>query len=361
MVKFALPWESNQNRCPKDREMNMRKFSFRIFHLMLPFIAMLLTLMPQPVWPQEPKPPLYSDLSQTYGYYRGQKLSIELIQKKFPSLSVSASHAQMAFDLVFKSSYENIEKELRNLLRQQWPKYRRQMHQNLTSNVGSASISMTQARTFIRTVRLRAKGQIDPPILETLLTYNPEFQNNPAKEFLRGFKSTYRTKRHPKAKGVDFQIEYPKSWRAKEGNRPNVIQFFNSKNGRGLESILLMVKNISLPLGYKITERELDDFFSPQELKVMVPKGASFISAQPVVLDNQKGGMMIFDQTLQRVDQKVSIRNLHFITIYKNKMIFIQCMVAAKTGNQDDLKKQFRRLVPLFKLVANSFVIQSQY
>jgi hypothetical protein len=333
----------------------------RLCHLMLPFMAMLVALMPQPVWPQEPRSPLHSDLSQTYGYYSGQKLSIERIQREFPALSARALQAQMTFDLVFKSSYKNIEKELRDLLRQQWPKYKRQMHQKLTSNLGSAPISMTQADTFIRTVRLRAKGQIDPPILETLLTYNPEFQNNPVKELLRGFKSTYRTKGHPKAKGVDFQVEYPRSWRIKEGIRPNVIKLITSKNGRGLESILLMVKDIPLPPGYKITDQELDDFFSPQELRGMIPKGASFISAQPVVLDNQKGGMMIFDQTLQRIDQKVSFRILHFITIYRNKMIFIQCMVATQTGNQDDLKKQFRRLEPLFKLVANSFVIQSQY
>jgi len=41
-------------------------------------------------------------------------------------------------------------------------------------------------------------------------------------------------------------------------------------------------------------------------------------------------------------------------------MIFIQCMVATQKGNQTDLDRQFRRMEPLFKLVANSFIIQSQ-
>ena len=321
----------------------------------------LAAFMPQHVWAQAIKSPLYSDLSQTYGYYKGQKLSVEMIQREFPNLSVSASHAQMAFELEFKPSYENIEKELNKLLRQQWPTYKEQMHQQITNNLGTTSINLTQAEKFIRTVDHRAKGQIETPILETLLTYNPDFQDSPAKEMLRGFKSTFRTKGHPKAKGADFQIEYPRSWRIKEGKRPNVIKLFTSKNGRGLESILLMVKDIPLPSGYEITDQELDDFFSPQELKLMIPNGASFISAQPIILDNQKGGMMVFDQTLQRIDQKVSFRNLQFITIFKNKMIFIQCMVATKKNNQTDLNKQFRRLEPLFKLVANSFVIQDQY
>jgi hypothetical protein len=328
---------------------------------LVPLVLLLSLLVGNPVWPQEIKSPLHNDLGQTYGYYSGQKLSIEWIQREFPALSARASQAQMAFELVFKASYSNIENELRKLLGQQWPAFKRQMLQGLENNLVSAPISITQADTFIRTVRLRAKGQIETPVLETLLTYNPQFQKKPAKEFLRGFKSTFRTKGHSKAKGVNFQIEYPRSWSSKEGKRPNVIKVFTSQNGRGQETILLMVKDIPLPSGYKITEQELDSLFSPQGLKEMIPKGASFISAQPIVLDGKKGGMMVFDQTLQRLDVILALRGRFFITIHANKMIFIQCMVISKIGNQAGLNQQFRRLEPLFRLVANSFVIQSQY
>ena len=328
---------------------------------MLPLMAVILTLMPQPVWSQEVGSSLHTDLSQTYGYYNGQKLSIDRIKNKFPALTAKATYAQMTFDLVFKSSYENIGRELKKILKQHWPAYKSQMRQKLKSANSFTQMSQKQAEAFINTVGLRGKGQIESPVLETLLAYKPEFQNSPATEFSRGFKSTYRTKGHPKAKGVDLQVEYPRSWRAKEGKRPNVVQLFTSKNGRGLESILLMVKNIPLPPGYKITERELDEFFSPKELREMIPKGGAFISAKSIVLDGQKGGMMVFDQTMQRIDNKITLRSLHFITIYGSKMIFIQCMVATQTENQADLNKQYRRLEPLFKLVANSFVIQSQY
>lgn len=72
----------------------------------------------------------------------------------------------------------------------------------------------------------------------------------------------FRTQGHPKAKGVDFQVRYPASWRPAEGERPNIIQKFVSENGRGLESIMLVVKDIPLPEDYKPTKRELDEFFS---------------------------------------------------------------------------------------------------
>ena len=324
-------------------------------------VLLLFLIVGNPVWPQEVRSSLPSDLTKTYGYYNGQKLSIERIQKEFPTLSAAAFQAQMEFDLVFKPSYKNIEKELQKLFRQRWTNYKGQLRRKLTNSLGSTSINKIQASAFIRTLRQRAKGKIEPPILETLLTYNPKFQISPVQELLRGFKSSYRTKGHPKAKGVDFQIDFPRSWRPKEGRRPNVIQLMTSKNGRGLESILLMVKKIPLPSGYKFTEQELKDFFSPQGLREMLPKGATFISAQAIVMDNKKGGMVVFDQTLQRIDQKIFIRSLHFITLYENKMIFIQCMVASQKDDQIDLTKRFRQMEPLFKLVANSFIIQSQY
>jgi hypothetical protein len=328
---------------------------------LVPLVLLLSLWIEHSAWSQEIRPPLHSDLSQAYGYYSGQKLSIERIKSEFPTLSTEASRAQMAFELVFKSSYENIENELRKLLGQRWPVYKRQMTQGLKDNLGSAPISTAQAAIFIRTVRLRAKGKIETPVLETLLSFTPQFQKQPARELLRGFKNTFRTKGQRKAKGVDFQIEYPKSWSSKEGKRPNVIKVFTSRNGRGAETILLMVKDIPLPSDYEITEQELDSIFSTQGLREMIPKGASFISAQPVTLDGKKGGMMVFDQTRQRLDVMLHFRGLFFITMYANKMIFIQCMVASGIENQADLEQQFKRLEPLFRLVANSFVIQSQY
>jgi hypothetical protein len=304
---------------------------------------------------------LNTDLSQTYGYYSGQKLSIARIQNEFPSLSTKALQAQIKFDLIFRNSHLSIEKELRKLFGQKWPTYKRRLLRRLSSRLNSAQINAAQADTFVRTVGLRAKGKIQSPILETLLIFNPEFRNNPANELRQGYKRTFRTKGHPKAKDIDFQIEYPRSWGSKEGKRPNVIRLFTSENGRGMETILLMVREIPMPQGYKFTDQELNEFFSPTELEEMIPKGASFISARSLILDGQKGGAIRFDQTMLRLDKKISFRAIFFITIYKNKIIFIQCLVGTHNAKQADLEKRFKRMEPLFEFVANSFVIQSKY
>lgn len=298
--------------------------TINFYFLIIALLVYPTFLSAQSASPDPYRAPLYEDLSRTYGFCSGQRISIERIQKEFPDLAPQVIKAQMEFDLVFKSSYENIEKTLREILGNNWGNYKVQMQKQLEKLLGALHISRVQAEAFVQEVSLRASGQIESPVLETLLTYNPEFQKNPEKEFLRGFTETYRTKSHPKAKGVDFQIQYPKSWKAKEGKRPNVIQLITSENGRGFDSLVLMVKDIPLPAGYKITDEELSDLFTPSSLKETLPEGTLFISAKPIVLDRRKGGMLIFDQVRQRVDITMKMRSLHFITIYDNKMIFVQ-------------------------------------
>jgi hypothetical protein len=331
-------------------------------HILFPFLVTCIALFCQPALAQQIKSPLPQDLSRAYVYYSTQKLGIEKIKKDYPVLVAEAMKAQAEFDIVFGSSYKNIKKELQRMLGQRWTEYENKMQRQILNSLGSYSVSAAQAAALIREVRLRATGQIESPVLETLLTYNPEFQRNPAEEFLRGFTKTYRTKGHPKAKGIDFQIQYPKSWRAKEGKRPNVIQLIISENGRGLDGIVLMVRDLPLPPGYSMTEQDLNDLFSQRSLKEMVPNGASLVTAKTVVLDNHKGGMIVFDQTHQRIDVKVSVRSVQFITVYGNKMIFVQFMTRPPPGGSHlDLNDRFRKVELLFKLVANSFVIQSQY
>lgn len=225
--------------------------------------------------------------------------------------------------------------------------------------LSTQQLNQEVAARFITEVESRARGEMPSPILETLLTY--QFMDWPTKEFMLGYNRVFRTKNHPKAKGVDFQIRYPISWLPEEGERPNTIQTFTSENGRGLEMFLLMVKDIPLPLGYTLTEQDLDDFFVESELKKMVPEGAKHVSAKTIVLDNHKGAMIIYDHIGQRLDIAITSRTLHFITILGGKMIWVSCYVSVLPGEESELQERFNRFEPLFKMIANSFIIQEQY
>lgn len=309
----------------------------------------------QPTLEQTTQDPLYVDLSKTFGFIMGQRFSLNRIKTEYPDLALYTQKAELEFKVSFGKSEQNINKALQEMLKEKYSEYLATMKKQLESSVSSQKLSRTTAVEFLSEVESRARGEIPSPILETLLTY--QFMERPEEEFTRGYTKVFRTKGHPKAKGVDLQIRHPISWRPREGERPNIIQKFTSENGRGLEMVMLMVKDI----GYTPSKQEINTLFSEHGLKEMLPDGAKLISAKPIVLDNHKGGMIIFEQTGQRLDITLTMRSLQFVTIRGSKMIFVQCMVTALPGKEAELKKRYSRFEPLFRAIANSFVIQEQY
>lgn len=302
-----------------------------------------------------------TEMNRAYGFCVGQSFSLDRMQRDFPELQNAVKIAQYEWSVVFGKSCETIEDKLSRLLAGNWIPLRDKIQTAGKENLAKTQITRESAISFIELVKKRAKGEIQSPVLEILLIFNPDFIANPATEMSQGFKRTFRTENHLKAKGVDFQIEYPMSWTAKEGVRPNIIQKITSDDGSGTSSIMLMVKDIPLFKGRKLTNKEKALMFAPDVIKSFVPDGATFISAKPIVLDAQKGAMLVYDEVLERVDLKMRVRNVQFITTYGDKMIIINCLMGGVGETSAKLNERYKRLEPLFRLVANSFVIQSQY
>lgn len=192
------------------------------------------------------------------------------------------------------------------------------MTAQIDSLIGGKDLTRQQAIDFLKEVRKRAKGEMPKSILAALLSAHSRFAKNPGLELTAGWKQTFRTKGHPKAKGVDFSISFPVSWSKREGYRPNIIQFLQSGAGHGPIMCNLMVKDLPLPAGYKLTEGELKEFFQPNELKDMVPDNGTFIDANSIVLEGAPAGILVSDQTMQRIDLTLTMRMTQFITIQKN-------------------------------------------
>jgi hypothetical protein len=125
--------------------------------------------------------------------------------------------------------------------------------------------------------------------------------------------------------------------------------------------IVLMVKDLGLPPGYKATERELRGIFVESELRKMVSDEGTFVSGKPITLDGQPGGMVVFDVSAQRLDVTLKMRILQFVTVRRGKMIIVQCLVSPPQGQEAALPARFNRLEPLFRLIGNSFILQEQY
>ena len=308
------------------------------------------------------KEPRWKQLSQAYGFVLGQQTSLELIEKKFPDLVKDVKIAWFAFNsTALGESMKGVEEELSMEFGDKWSEYKKEMTAQMDSLFEGQEFTRQQAVAFLQEVRQRAKGKMPESILAALLSAHPRFSKNPELELSTGWKQTFRTKDHPKAKGVDFSISFPASWSKREGYRPNIIQFFQSGAGHGPIMCNLMVMDIPLPAGYKPTEEELKEFFQPNELKDMVPDNGRFIDAKSIVLENAPAGMLVSDQTMQRLDLTLAMRMTQFITIQGKSMIFIQFMVTKIPDSKESLDQLQHKYLPTYKAIANTLVLNDKY
>jgi hypothetical protein len=307
------------------------------------------------------KDPRWIQLSQAYGFVLGQQSSLEMIEKKFPDLAKDVKDAWYFFhSTALGESVKGVEEELHKILVDKWPEFEKVMIAQRTL-IGEQEFTRQQAIDFLQEVRKRAKGEMPESILTALLSAHPTFANNPGLELSTGWKQTFRTKGHPKAKGVDFSISFPASWSKREGYRPNIVQFFQSGAGYGPIMCSLIVRDIPLPAGYKPTENELKEFFQPNELKDMVPEGGMFIDAESIVLEGAPAGMLVIDQTMQRLDLTMTMRTTQFITIQERSMILIQFVVTKLPNSKESLDELQQKYLPTYRAIANTFVFNDKY
>jgi hypothetical protein len=329
----------------------------------------------QDAFAQASKKPL--DLSKTLGFVMGQRFNLNRIKVEYPVLSLKVQKAELEFESTFGIAEKNIKKSLRGLLKDKYPEFILTIEKQLESALKTQQITRDIAVQFLDEVESRAKREIPSPMLETLLNY--QFEERPADEFARGFKKIYRTKGHRKTKGLDLQIEYAKSWSKREGNRPHVIQFFSSNNGRGPAHALLMTRDHVKEAQGELTREDIkalntldgskklaSEVFSENSLRQMANEtgmaNVRNINTKRIVIDHWPGAMLEFTGDGQRLDLTMTMYNRMYTAIYKNYMIFLQCQIGKLPGETDDaLKTRISQFAPLFRLMANSLVTQSQY
>ena len=304
---------------------------------------------------------LAKNIGQAYGFYLGQNYSLNEISKKYPSISGLAFVAEKEFSATFKASIEGMDALMTKYAKNEWDKTKEQSFNQIASSINIDQISETQARQFVELVRERAKGNIESPVIETLLLFKSGYEKNPEREFLDGYKYKYSTNGVGKAKGVAFSIESPKTWVAKEGNRPNIVQKFVSENGRGLELLLVLIKEVPLQPGEKITEKDLSEILNPKDMQDFIPDGGVYLNSGKLSLENLPGFWVHFKMNMSRVRNTFGMETIMYAIFYKNKMIQIQGQVMTSINGEPAERGGLKKYEKLFDLMANSFVISNMY
>lgn len=304
---------------------------------------------------------LAKDIGQAYGFCLGQDYSLSKISKKYPHMSGLALVAEKEFSATFKSSIEGMDVLMSKHAKTEWDKIKGQLTNQIADSINIEQITESQALQFIELVRQRAKGNIESPVIETLLLFKSGYEKHPEREFLDGYKYKYITNGTGKAKGVAFSIEAPKTWAAKEGNRPNIVQKFVSENGRGLELLLVFIKEMPLPPGEIITAKDVAEILNPIDIKDFLPGGAEYITSGKLTVENLPGFWVHFKMNGSRVRNSIGIETIMYTIFYKNKMIQIQGQVTTSVNGKPIERGGLKQYGKLFDLMVNSFVVASMY
>jgi hypothetical protein len=188
-------------------------------------------------------------------------------------------------------------------------------------------------------------------------------QESPVLEFLRKEKKNFTSEGHPKSKDIHLTMEYPGSWLAEEGNRPNVVQKFTSEGGKGLEIAVITIVRIPIPANTDITSADIDDALSVQSLKDMAPEGARTLVTRRTKIDNQPTGYAECVFTQERANKRLLMYMQSYVIYYEGRLIIVQYQIGdiESAESLQLLETRRKAFAPLFDQMANSLIIHNQY
>lgn len=295
--------------------------------------------------------------SKAYGYVLGQEYTLTRISKEYPELSGEVMLARARFSSTFPDIKTKLETQLKNVMgEKQFQEASATMRKTLHENLSGQKITRQIAVNFIEQVNNRAKGEIESPVLEFLL--GVQYMTNPAREVTDGYRQSYKTNGTGKSQGIKLNLKLPRSWAETEGERPHIVKKWESLNGTGTESIMLIIKDME---GYTPTKKEMELFVSSSEVKDTVPDGGTYIASGNYTIEGQPGYWVQFDTSMERVGLKTYQNILMYHLFYRGKAIAIMCNSAGKETEKPRVKETFKRIKPLCQQVFNSLILTQAY
>lgn len=297
----------------------------------------------------------FDDMAGTYIFYQTQSMLVRAYSDKFPSLANDLSRAEIAFDSKFLDSIRNIDSILITENRP-WKSTKAEKLEEIARIVGLAAQRATpdDAKKLADEIENKARGVIPSPYLETLLIYKTDFIRSPSQEILAGYKRLLKT---PSSSVVSLELFYPTSWKASEGRRSTTLASITSENGRGLENILVAIKELAHPESKQLTAAEKTRILAKESLRKYLPSGAVILTAAPIKLDGLDGTSINFESEQLQLDMRLRMRSVLYVVLFKNKMIFVQCLVGSSPGEEGKLSERYAKFEPLFRFVANSLIV----
>ena len=169
--------------------------------------------------------------------------------------------------------------------------------------------------------------------------------------------ATYNSKDEPKAKGLNFNIDFPTDWESKESDSSKVVRHFEKTEFNGIElkaaDVFIMVEKYS---DSKTAALEYSDYFSKEGTKARFEQqGHSIILIQKIKISNLDSWLVESRISQKNVPFPMFTRLLKTEFAYKNYVITIQ---ASATGDSlSNSETLFKEVKSTFLEMINSFTI----
>lgn len=317
-----------------------------------------------PLWTKDE----VSRLAAACSYDFFLKRSIAVLGLDFPEVKARLSSAQLGYERRFGPAIENIQR----IATSHFPDLERQLTESckgLEQQISSRNVNPEMLQTLVKEVENVGEGGVRSPVLETLLTYHPEYLRNPALEFLGGYKREYTTDGTGKSAGIQLRIEYPASWKARPGIRPHVLQKFSSQGGQ--EEVLLLI--VELPAEFQdLSEGELSaaDLQELAEESFSEMPGSTKVDSGHVRLAGSRAGWAEFEAQVNRVGMKIAQHGLSLALIHRGR--FVNILLASLSAPDVEAviedgearataEQRFFRSAPLFQMMLNSLDFMDRY
>lgn len=297
-------------------------------------------------------------LVNTYAFILGQEHSLEKISKEYPDLSYSVMLAEAKFNSSFPKIKLKLKRQLILALGESvFKKTETELSEQLITNLGSLVMTRDIAQSFLQQIKERAEGKIDSPFIEYMLTV--EYLQFPEREYIDGYRQEFNSDGNRKSLGINLVLQVPKSWKAKEGERPHIVQKWVSQNGTGLDVLILDIRDTE---AYTLTDTEVESFISTGEVKESLPSGAIYEGSGLFSLENNKGYWVEMSSIQERAGIKVYQHSSIHQLFYRGKAISLTCYTASPLEDQAGAADEsYKRIKPLCQQVLNSMVLLQKY
>ena len=200
-------------------------------------------------------------------------------------------------------------------------------------------------------------------ILSTELFAQTSIQDD-FKRYMEGSKVKFSTVGHPKAQGLNIQIDYPKSWIKKEGERPHIVQKFSSSGGGGIAKVAIL--NITpIPLDLKgFSDKEIAEYlFDPKLVEGQLPENSKLLTVKPTKYDGEPGIFLYYVSQMSRAGANFDSLMVSHRFLYQHATVdFTIAYLILLTPTQKQLsQQQGESFLGLAIQMGNSIILPDKY